>query len=343
MNDLIKTNGKKSSSAFTRIFLIVFPIIVLIIGLAVGRIGIGIDEVIVSIGRLFSGQEASGMNDVVIRSMRLPRLLLAALAGAGLSVSGAIFQGLFSNPLATPDTLGVASGSGFGAVLAMLIGLNMTGIQLMAVIFGILAVVITALFGKAAPEGRINMVLAGIMVGSLFSALISLVKFTADTESQLPAITYWLLGGMDSAGISTLAIGAPPIIICLIFFFLIRYRTNLLPLQEDEARSMGVNIKRLRNVCIVGATMITASCVSMCGQVGWVGLIVPHFCRMLFGSNNVKLIPASISIGAGFMMIVDTLARTISPKEIPISVLTAIIGAPFFILMLKKKGSRFSG
>ena len=343
MAEKIKTYVKDRPGIVSKILLVLFPFAVLIIGLAVGRIGIGIDDVFGAIGRLFSGQEAAGMNDVVIRSMRLPRLLLSALAGAGLAVSGAIFQGLFSNPLATPDTLGVASGSGFGAVLAMLLGFNMTGIQLLAVAFGIIAVLMTALFGKTAPEDRINMVLAGIMVGSLFSALISLVKFTADTESQLPAITYWLLGGMDGAGYGTLALGAPPIIICLVFFFLIRYRTNLLPLNEDEARSMGVNIKKLRAFCIVGATMITASCVSMCGQVGWVGLIVPHFCRMVFGSNNVKLIPASISIGAGFMMIVDTLARTVSPKEIPISVLTAIIGAPFFILMLRKRGTRSFG
>jgi len=315
-------------------------LIIFLLALCVGRIAVTPGDVFTAIGRLFTGEEVNGMNDAIVRSMRLPRLLLAALAGAGLSVSGAIFQGLFSNPLATPDTLGVASGSGFGAVLAMLIGFNMTGIQISAVIFGISAVLLTALFGKKAPDGRINMVLAGIMVGSLFSALISLVKFTADTESQLPAITYWLLGGMDSAGYGTLLLGAPPIIICLLIFYLIRYRTNLLPLQDDEAKSMGVNIKNLRAICVICATMITASCVSMCGQVGWVGLIVPHFCRMLFGSNNVKLIPASISIGAGFMMIVDTLARTVSPKEIPISVLTAIIGAPFFILMLRKKGGK---
>ena len=337
MAEKLKNYVKGKNGAITSILLIVFPLAVLFLGLSVGRIGLGIDEVFAALARLFTSSDPVDMSDVVVCSMRLPRLLLAALAGAGLSVSGAVFQGLFSNPLATPDTLGVASGSGFGAVLAMLLGLNLTGIQLMAVLFGIVAVALTMLFGKSAPEGRINMVLAGIIVGSLFSALISLVKFTADTESQLPSITYWLMGGMDTAGYNTLLLGAPSVIVCLIIFFLIRYRINLLPLQEDEARSMGVDIKKLRIVCIICSTMITASVVSMCGQVGWVGLIIPHFCRMLFGSNNVRLIPASISIGAGFMMIVDTLARTVSPKEIPISVLTAIIGAPFFILMLSKK------
>ena len=176
------------------------------------------------------------------------------------------------------------------------------------------------------------------MIGSLFSALVSLVKYTADTESQLPAITYWLMGSLDSANFGSLKLGAPPILIGLIVLLALRWRLNLLPLSEDEARSSGVNIRVLRGTVIVCATMMTASCVSMCGQVGWVGLLVPHICRMKFGNNHLSLMPASISLGAVFMILVDTLARSVSAAEIPVSILTAIIGAPFFIILMRRSG-----
>ena len=166
----------------------------------------------------------------------------------------------------------------------------------------------------------------------------SLVKFTADTESELPAITYWLMGSLDSANFKSLSLGAPPILIGIVVLMLLRWRLNLLPLSDDEARASGVNIRALRGVVILCATMMTASCVSMCGQVGWVGLLVPHICRMKFGNNHLSLLPASVSLGAVFMILVDTLARSVSSVEIPVSILTAIIGAPFFILLMRKSG-----
>jgi iron complex transport system permease protein len=176
------------------------------------------------------------------------------------------------------------------------------------------------------------------MIGSLFTALVSLLKFIADTETQLPAITYWLMGSLSNAGYDSLKLGAPPILLGVLILYLLRWQLNILPLGEDEARSLGTDIRTLRIVTILCATAVTASCVAMCGQVGWVGLLIPHICRMAFGSNHRALLPASVSLGAAFLIVVDTAARSISASEIPISVLTAIIGAPFFIILMRKSG-----
>lgn len=273
-----------------------------------------------------------------IWNLRIPRILLALLVGAGLSTAGCAFQSLFANPLATPDTLGVASGASFGAALGILLGFDMLGMQATSFLMGALAVALTWLGGSGKGRGLSSVVLSGIMMGSLFNALVSLVKYLADAETQLPAITYWLMGGLNSAGYRSLLFGAPPVILGIFLLFCIRWRMNLLPLSEDESKSSGINLYVLRGVTIICATVITASCVSMCGQVGWVGLLIPHMCRMKFGSNHMSLVPASISFGAVFMVIVDTAARTMTASEIPVSILTAIIGAPFFIILMRKSG-----
>lgn len=320
-----------------RIALLLLPPVCFCVCLCLGRMLLRPAEVFASLlSGMGIGQPASHRMDAVIWSMRIPRLLLAAAAGMGLSVSGCCFQSLFSNPLATPDTLGVASGASFGAALALLLGFGMLGVQLSALVFGMLAVVLTGLSGRGIASSRSTPILAGIMISSLFSSLVSFIKFTADSESQLPAITYWLMGSMESAGYASLRLGVPPILVCTVILLLLRWKLNLLPLSADEAVSLGVNLKALRLTAELCATLITASCVSMCGQVGWVGLLVPHICRMKFGSNHVSLLPATAAVGAAFMMLVDTAARTISPKEIPISILTSIIGAPFFIYLLRR-------
>lgn len=322
-----------------KIILIILPFVVAILALGIGRFQISPVEILMSIGAKFTGGAGlSDMAEMTIWNVRMPRIILAVLVGAGLSVAGCGFQSLFANPLATPDTLGVASGASFGAALGLLLGLGMAGVQLTALLMGAIAVTLTWLAGSGKSRGLSTIVLSGIMIGSLFSALVSLVKFVADEESQLPAITYWLMGGLNNAGYDTIKLGAPPIIIGIVILFLIRWRMNLLPLSDDEARSSGVNIKALRAVTIICATGITASCVSMCGQVGWVGLLIPHICRMKFGSNHMSLIPASISLGAAFMIVVDTIARSVSATEIPVSILTAIIGAPFFIILMRRSG-----
>ena len=313
------------------VFLIA-PVLCALVCLCIGRMNVPVRDLV----SLLLGREVGAQARAVLWSMRLPRVLLAALVGAGLSVSGCVFQSLFANPLATPDTLGVASGASFGAALALLLGFRLIGVQLTAFFFGMVAVSLTCLSGKG--SARTTMILSGIMMGSLFSALVSLVKFTADTESQLPAITYWLMGSLSAAGFDSLKLGAPAIAVSCGVLLLLRWKLNLLPLPDEEARTFGTNIPRLRAVCIVCCAAMTASCVAMCGQVGWVGLLVPHVCRLLFGNSHARLLPACISCGACFLMIVDTLARTISAAEIPVSILTAILGAPIFITIVRRKG-----
>ena len=316
--------------------LVILPVLCGLAALCIGRISYPVTAIWNVLTAHFTGIEPDKQMGIVIWSIRMPRVLLAALVGAGLSVAGCAFQSLFANPLATPDTLGVASGTSFGAALALLLGCGLLGVQAIAFAFGILAVTMTWLSAAGKGRGLSSVVLGGIMIGSLFSSLVSLVKFTADAESQLPAITYWLMGSLANAGFSSLKWGAPFIIAGIAVLFVLRWQLNVLPLGEDEAKSLGSNIRLLRIVTIICATAVTASSVAMCGQVGWVGLLIPHICRMAFGTNHRALIPASVSLGAAFLIIVDTLARSISAAEIPISVLTAIIGAPFFIVLMRR-------
>ena len=321
------------------IVLVILPMAAAVVALGIGRIQIPPSDVLHSLwAKLTGGAGLETLTEKTLWQLRLPRILLAALAGAGLSVAGCAFQSLFSNPLATPDTLGVASGASFGAALGILLGFKMIGIQLISLSMGAAAVVMTWLCGRGRGRGLSTVVLSGIMIGSLFSALVSLVKFAADAESQLPAITYWLMGGLDKANYKTLAYGAPPIILSVLVIWLLRWRMNLLPLSDDVARSSGVRIGLLRTVTVVCATVMTASVVSMCGQVGWVGLLIPHICRMKFGSDHRAIVPASVCLGAAFMIAVDTCARSISAAEIPVSILTATIGAPFFIVLMRRSG-----
>ncbi len=334
----MKRKNNKRLSIFWIIILIILPVAVSVIALGTGTFKITPGEIIDSIIAKFTNTISENPRiEYVLWNNRFPRIILALLVGAGLSVSGCVFQSLFSNPLATPDTLGVASGSSFGAALALLFGFNLLGIQILSFTMGLAAVLLTVISGTGRNRhGLGGVVLGGIMIGSLFSALITLVKYTADTESQLPAIEYWLMGSFNSADYESLLLGAPIILFGITILLLIRWRLNLLPLNDDEAASSGVNIKLLRLIVILCATMITASCVSMSGQVGWIGLLVPHMCRMKFGNNHVTILPVCVLFGSAFMVVVDTLARTITSAGLPLSVLTAIIGAPFFIMLMRK-------
>jgi len=332
-----KTN--RTFSTKTIVILIIAPVLAMTVSLCLGRLIIPPAIILKSfLAKLGLSEGSSAQIETVIWGIRFPRILIAALVGAGLSLAGLAFQGIFSNPLATPDTLGVASGSSFGAVLGILLDFGLTGIQLIAMFFGLLAVFLTWVTGHGKNRGTTVMVLSGIMMGSLFNALISLVRYLANTETQLPAITYWLMGSLSGRGYSTLAIGSPLIITGCVILFLLRWRLNILPLNNDEAKASGTNIRALRAITILCAVGMTASCVSMCGQVGWVGLLVPHMCRMRFGNNHMKLVPTCISTGMTFVIIVDTIARSMATTEIPISILTAIIGAPYFIYLVRKNG-----
>lgn len=340
----MQKEGKKTAeNTIFYIILGILPFLAALICLGIGRYSMSVSETVTTLFSRFTNAKVDNTAYTVIFNVRLPRIILAAVVGAGLSCAGAAFQGLFSNPLATPDTLGVASGASFGAVLAMLIGGNMIGIQGMALIFGLISCLITFLIGRSSRRGSIVMiVLAGLVVSSVFEALVSLMKYVADPQDELPVITYWLMGSMSRANYKNLVMGIPFIVIGIIIIFALRWRLNILSFNEDEARSLGVNVKILRVAFILASSMITASCVSMCGQVGWVGLLVPHISRMMRGNNNCKVIPVSISLGAFFMIVMDTFARSATASEIPISILTVIIGAPVFIVLLKKTGGSWA-
>ena len=340
----MQKEGKKTAeNTIFYIILGILPFLAALICLGIGRYSMSVSETVTTLFSRFTNAKVDNTAYTVIFNVRLPRIILAAVVGAGLSCAGAAFQGLFSNPLATPDTLGVASGASFGAVLAMLIGGNMIGIQGMALIFGLISCLITFLIGRSSRRGSIVMiVLAGLVVSSVFEALVSLMKYVADPQDELPVITYWPMGSMSRANYKNLVMGIPFIVIGIIIIFALRWRLNILSFNEDEARSLGVNVKILRAAFILASSMITASCVSMCGQVGWVGLLVPHISRMMRGNNNCKVIPVSISLGAFFMIVMDTFARSATASEIPISILTAIIGAPVFIVLLKKTGGSWA-
>ena len=268
------------------------------------------------------------------------RLITFRSVGAGLTCAGDTFQSLFSNPLATPDILGVTSGTCVGAILAIILSCSILETQLIALVFGLVSVFFTLkIAGKNNSGSMVYLVLAGVIASSLFNAIGSLLKYTADPQDKLPEITYWLMGSFTSATYKKLIVGSPLILIGIAIIFLLRWRLNILSLSEDEAKSSGIDIKKTRMLFILASTVITASCVSMCGQVGWIGLLIPHCARMLVGSNNRYVIPISISLGACFMILIDTLSRTISVIELPLSILTAIIGAPVFISLLSKNRS----
>lgn len=333
---------KKSVRKAVTISIVLLPVLVSLVCIGIGRYSLSMsDSIQVLLYALTGGQDfADPQAYSVIVNMRLPRILLALLCGMGLSLSGVALQALFSNPLASPDILGVSAGAGFGAALALLWSFNLVFVQLFALVFGLAAVVIAIYIGRSkATSSIILIVLGGVVVTYMFQAFVSLIKYVADTESKLPAITYWLMGSLTGATYSGLLIGAPFILLGCVVLFALRWRLNILSLGEDEAKSMGVNVKRLRLYVIIASTMITAACVSMCGMVGWVGLLMPHIARMLFGSNNSKIVPISMCLGAAFLVIVDTFARAATAAEIPISILTAVIGAPFFILLLKRTGA----
>ncbi|WP_312561086.1 iron ABC transporter permease [Anaerospora sp.] len=283
------------------------------------------------------GDAGDGMAYSVVWNLRLPRTLLNCFVGAGLAVAGAAFQGIFRNPLVSPDVLGVSSGAAFGAALGILLsGINHLA-TVMALLFGIVSVFMTYTLSKLRGESStLSLVLSGMIISAVFSALISLIKYVADPYDKLPAITYWLMGSFASASYSNLQLAGIPIFLGTVVLLLLRWRINILSLGDEDAYSLGVNPVKTRMVIIIMATLITASCVTVTGVIGWVGLVIPHICRMLIGVDHMNLLPVSCVVGAAFMIIVDLTARTVTAAEIPIGILTALVGAPFFALLFKR-------
>lgn len=321
--------------------LIFFPLVCGLIGLSMGRMDIKISEIILFFKNLIGGGQVDPLMESLIINIRLPRVLTALVVGGGLTAAGIAFQALFSNPLATPDILGVTSVASLGAVLGIILSLGTMGIQVLAMVFGLLSILITINLVKRDETSMIMLVLAGIIVSSLANALASLLKYTADPMDKLPQITYWLMGSFGRTSYKNLALAGPLILISIFVIYKMRWSLNLLSLSEDEARSLGINVKRTRLIFILAATFITASSVSICGQIGWIGLIIPHLVRLMVGSNNLYTLPLGISFGAGFMVLIEALSRTVSVIELPISILTAIIGAPIFIILMRRSGGIF--
>ncbi len=322
--------------------LILLPILSVIVCLGIGRMYVPLNTVLDTLLKLWKGEEINPTDYSIIVNLRLPRIIMALIVGAGLTCAGAAFQSLFSNPLATPDILGVTSGTCVGAILAIILSMNLIQVQLIALLFGLVSVWITlniARDNKKTPS-IVVLILSGVIISSLFNAIGSLMKYTADPMDKLPTITYWLMGSFASSSYRRILIGSPLILLGIVMIFLLRWRLNILSLSEAEAIASGIDIKKTRLWFIIASTFITASSVAMCGQVGWIGLLMPHCARMLAGSNNRYVIPVGLSLGAVFMVITDTLSRTISVIELPVSILTAIIGAPVFISLLRNtKGS----
>jgi iron complex transport system permease protein len=278
-----------------------------------------------------------GLDALILLRVRLPRVLVAMLVGAALSASGAAYQGLFKNPMVSPDILGASAGAACGAAAGILAGLDMVGVQLAAFVCGVAAVTVTAAVSSRMARGGdpvLVMVLVGIVIASVCTAAISFIKTVADPDNKLPAITFWLMGGLSSV---TLADARFLLIVMPIGFaplWLLRWRLNVLSFGEEEAAALGVNPRRLRWAVILGATLLTAASVSVAGLIGWVGLVVPHLARMIVGPNYRVVLPASLAMGGVYLLLVDDVARTAMPTEISLGILTSLIGAPFFLFLL---------
>jgi len=306
-----------------------------LVALVVGRYPVSLPD----LARLLFGGLTGAGHDIpsnvqsVILQIRGPRVLAALVVGASLAAAGTAYQGMFRNPLVSPDILGVSSGAALGAVLAIFLSLDLLSIQLFAFVGGLAAVGLVYAVGARlrGHDPLLALVLTGVVIGTLLGSAIALLKYLADPHDQLPAITYWLLGSLAAIAPADIAVAAPLVLVGLAPMLLLRWRINLLALPDDEARALGVDTARLRALVVAAATLMTAAAVAVGGIIGWIGLLIPHAARLLVGPDFGRLLPLAMLLGAGFLLAVDTLCRTIAPIEIPPGVLTALLGTPFFL------------
>lgn len=330
------------------ILLITLLVVVSLISFTLGRYFISLKQLLDIFYFKLQGLNYTGPNfnmvDTILFQVRLPRIIAAILVGAALSMSGASFQGLFQNPMVSADILGASAGAGFGAALALLFSFGTVGIQLSSFAFGLGAVALTYAISTRIGRGSsqvLVLVLTGMVVTALFTSAISLIKYVADPDGKLPAITFWLMGGFSSVTGEDLKIVLLPILLSSLPLLLLRWRLNIFSFGEEEAKSLGINTTRLRTIVIICSTILTASTVSISGIVGWVGLVIPHLARMIVGPNYKILLPASFLLGAIYLLVVDDFARCLFTMEIPLSILTSMIGAPFFIYLLLRGRRRW--
>jgi len=312
---------------------VLFALAVLAFG--VGRYPVSVGEIFSLLASKLTGSEHALPANVetVILQVRGPRILAAVVVGAALAAAGTAYQGMFRNPLVSPDILGVSGGAALGAVLAIFLSLDILMTQALAFAGGLVAVGLVYAVGSRlrGHDPLLALVLTGVIIGTLLGSAIALLKYLADPYNQLPAITYWLLGSLASITPRDLSAAAPLDLAGLVPMLLLRWRINLLALPDDEARALGVDTRRLRIMVVACATLMTAAAVAISGIIGWVGLLIPHAARLLVGPDFGRLLPLAMIMGAAFMLGVDTLCRTIAPIEIPPGVLTALIGTPFFL------------
>lgn len=310
-----------------------------VVSLGVGRTGIPPKTVLEILGNALFGMKGmftDGQATIVI-DIRLPRIVAAMLVGSALAVSGAAYQGLFKNPMVSPDILGASAGASFGAALSLLFSSGNRVVQLAAFAMGFVAVMITYFSSKRVGRGTnmtLLLVLCGLIVGTLFQAFVSMIKYVADPDSKLPEITYWLMGSIAKVTWDDLKVFLIPYLVGAAPLLLLRWRLNTLAFGDAEAESLGVNVPVLRGVLIVCSTLLTSAVVAIAGVVGWVGLIIPHIVRFMTGSDNRVVVPLSLVFGAIFLVLVDTCCRTLMASEIPLGILTSVVGAPFFFIIL---------
>lgn len=316
-------------------------ILLILLSFLIGRYGVPVSEIFrLLASRIFPVAKTwtAEMEAAVLR-IRLPRILLACLVGGSLSAAGAAYQSVFQNPMASPDILGASSGAAFGAALGILLGFSSRMITGLAFVLSLVTVGIVYVIGKRAPgKAVVNLILGGIMVSSLFSAGTSFIKLVADPSDQLPAITYWLMGSLSGVKMQEVLFAAIPMAVGIIPLLLLSWRMNVLTLGDDEARAMGVNAGMLRLAVVLCSTLVTAASVSVSGMIGWVGLVIPHLSRKLVGNDHRFLVPAAILMGAAFLLLVDNVSRNLLATEIPLGILTAFVGAPFFMYLMMRKG-----
>jgi iron complex transport system permease protein len=334
-----KVELKSTKKPWMYLLFVLIPLLIMLASLLVGRYPVSIATVIEVLWCRMTLQpcQVADIYQAVVWDIRLPRIILGAMVGGCLAISGAAFQGLFRNPLVSSSILGVSSGAGFGAALAIILFNQVAATYTFAFGFGILAVVLSYLIGRvynATPT--IMLVLGGVIVSSVFSALISLLKYLADPMDQLPAIVFWLMGSLASARFSNILVAGIPMLIGTAGLIAVRWRINVLSMGDREAHTLGINTSLNKGILIACATLATAGAVCVSGIIGWVGLVIPHIGRMLVGNDNRVLIPVSFALGASFLVIVDDLGRLLTGAEIPLGILTALVGGPFFVYLLKK-------
>ena len=335
---------KESKEIISILLLIFLPIILFFASFLLGRYPIAPFDVINTLlCPIFPQCEVSPTITTIVFEIRLPRILGAFVVGSSLAMAGVAFQSIFKNPLVSSDLLGVSNGAGFGAALAILISGVGVVTQIFAFIFGIISVSITYMLSKAYKSGGILvLVLSGVAISAFFSALVSAIKFVADPNYKLPEIVYWLMGSLASVTVDKLIMILVPVALGMIILFALRWNMNLLAMGDEEAQSLGINPSRVRLLIIIGCTLLTSAAVSISGIIGWIGLVIPHMARMVVGSDNRILIPASLSLGASFLLLIDNISRALISIEIPIGVLTAIIGVPIFLYLLKRGYSEWA-